>query len=92
MDFSSYALSAAVAVAVLSGCGSHPPISAGAMPQSRMGNVVPQWQAQHLAHAACPQVAGKPTCLALISNKNGISPLSGCNPSSTCEGLGAKAI
>ena len=49
-----------------------------------MGNVVPQWQAQHLAHAACPEVAGKPTCLALISNKNGISPLSGCNPSSTC--------
>jgi subtilase family serine protease len=42
---------------------------------------VPQWQAQHLAHAACPQVVGKPTCLALISNKNGISPLSGCSPS-----------
>jgi subtilase family serine protease len=45
---------------------------------------IPEWQAKHLAHAACPQVTGKPTCLALISEKNGISPLSGCNPSSTC--------
>jgi hypothetical protein len=62
-----------------------PPIGVpGAVPQRRMRNVVPQWQAQHLAHPACPQVVGKPACVALISNKNGISPLSGCNPSSTC--------
>jgi subtilase family serine protease len=70
---------------MLSGCGSQPPTSTpGAIPQSGIHNVVPRWQAQHLAHAACPQVVGKPTCLVLISNKNGISPLSGCNPSSSC--------
>ena len=39
-------------------------------------------QAEHLARAACPQVVGKPSCFALISEKNGISPLSGCSPSS----------
>jgi subtilase family serine protease len=62
-----------------------PPIGVpGAVPQRRMRNVVPQWQAQQLAHPACPQVVGKPACVALISNKNGISPLSGCNPSSAC--------
>jgi subtilase family serine protease len=54
------------------------------MGQAALIHAVPQWQAKNLAHAACPQVVGKPTCLALISNKNGISPLSGCNPSSTC--------
>jgi subtilase family serine protease len=70
---------------LLAGCGGSQPIGApGAMPQSRIRNVVPQWQAQRLAHAACPQVVGKPTCLVLVSNKNGISPFSGCNPSSSC--------
>jgi subtilase family serine protease len=86
MRISGSALSVCVTAAILAACGvTQPPIAApGAMPQTRIRNVVPQWQAQHLAHAACPQVVGKPSCLALISNKNGISPLSGCNPSSTC--------
>jgi len=68
-----------------SGGSSNVPTGAGTslMGQSAFAHV-PEWQAKHLAHAACPQVGGKPTCLALISNKNGISPLSGCNPSSTC--------
>ena len=35
---------------------------------------VPMWQAKGLAHPACPQVVGKPTCLALIQSKSGISP------------------
>ncbi len=33
---------------------------------------MPQWQAKGLARAACPQVVGKPTCLALI--QKGIQP------------------
>jgi len=41
----------------------------------------PQWQAQHLARTACPQVVGRPTCLALQITK-GITPL--CSPSSSC--------
>ncbi len=40
----------------------------------------PAWKAQGLAHPACPQVVGLPTCLALVSGK--ISPL--CSPSSSC--------
>ncbi|MGA2759889.1 MAG: hypothetical protein ABSF08_06195, partial [Candidatus Cybelea sp.] len=52
--------------------------------QSVLTHAIPEWQAKHLAHPACPQVTGRPTCLALISNKNGINPLSGCNPSSSC--------
>jgi subtilase family serine protease len=39
---------------------------------------VPQWQAKHLARAACPQVVNKPTCLVLISNRVGLA----CSPSS----------
>ncbi|HEY4433485.1 MAG TPA: hypothetical protein VGM99_03700, partial [Candidatus Cybelea sp.] len=36
----------------------------------------------HLAKAVCPQVVGKPTCLALEVLRNGISPA--CSPSSSC--------
>jgi subtilase family serine protease len=79
---SRFALSACVAVALLAGCGgSQPPIgAAGTMPQSHMSNVVPQWQAQHLAHAVCPQVVGKPTCMVLLSDK----VRQPCSPSSAC--------
>jgi subtilase family serine protease len=45
-------------------------------------HALPQWQAQHQARAACPQVVGQPTCLALQVGKNGIVPL--CSPSSSC--------
>jgi len=86
-NFSLYAFSC-VAFVLLPACGgSQPPIGApGATMQSVASSVhtVPQWQTKHLAHAACPQVVGKPSCFALISNKNGISPLSGCSPSSGC--------
>ncbi|MGB8908476.1 MAG: S8 family serine peptidase [Candidatus Cybelea sp.] len=77
------ALTAGAAV-LFGGCaGSQPPIGApGAMAQNRIRNVVPQWQAQHLARATCPQVVGKPTCLALQVLKGGITPL--CSPTSSC--------
>lgn len=38
---------------------------------------MPEWQAKHQARAVCPQVAGEPTCLALIAD-TGITPL--CSP------------
>jgi subtilase family serine protease len=65
LDFSRSALGLCVAALAFVGCGgSQPPVGAsGAMPQ---------WQAKGLARAACPQIVGKPTCLALISNK--VSP------------------
>ena len=78
-------LAAALTVAACSAGGySNVPAGAGA-PLTGLSAFahVPEWQAKHLAHAACPQSVGKPFCLVLISNKNGISPLSGCNPSST---------
>jgi subtilase family serine protease len=67
---------------MLAGCGgSQPPISApGAISQSGAGKAIPQWQAQHLARATCPQVVGKPTCFALQS----LAVPAGCNPSSGC--------
>ncbi|MGB8149845.1 MAG: hypothetical protein WCE97_01465, partial [Candidatus Cybelea sp.] len=79
-------LAAALAIAACSSGGSsNVPTGAGTSLMGRSAFAhVPEWQAKHLAHAACPQAVGKPTCLVLISNKNGISPLSGCNPSSTC--------
>jgi subtilase family serine protease len=46
--------------------------------------VAPQWLRMHQAKATCPQVTGKPTCLALqVLAKDGISPLA-CSPSSSC--------
>jgi hypothetical protein len=45
-------------------------------------SAMPEWQAKGLAKPACPQVTGKPTCLALIESKSGISPnVSGWAPS-----------
>jgi subtilase family serine protease len=77
-------LSILATVLLLAGCsGLQSPIGAPATtPQSASRGQLPQWQAQHLARAACPQVVGKPTCFALQVLKNGISPL--CSPSSSC--------
>ncbi|HLY02925.1 MAG TPA: S8 family serine peptidase [Candidatus Cybelea sp.] len=79
-------LVAVLAIAACSAGGSsNVPSSAGSSLTGQSAFTrVPEWQAKHLARAACPQVVGKPTCLALISEKHGVSPLSGCNPSSTC--------
>ena len=43
---------------------------------------MPQWQAEHLARATCPQIVGKPTCLALQVLNGGITPL--CSPAKNC--------
>jgi hypothetical protein len=45
-------------------------------------HVIPQWLREHQAKAVCPQVVGKPSCLALLVQKNGITPL--CSPSGGC--------
>jgi hypothetical protein len=85
LKFAAPLVAALAFAACSSGGSSNVPTGAGTSLMGRSAFAhVPEWQAKHLAHAACPQVVGKPTCLALISNKNGISPLSGCNPSSTC--------
>jgi subtilase family serine protease len=44
---------------------------------------IPEWQAKGQARPECPQVIGKPTCLALRGLRNGVAPAA-CNPSSTC--------
>jgi hypothetical protein len=77
---------AVLAIAACSSSGSSSvPAAGGTSPigQSAFTRHVPEWQAKNLARTACPQVVGKPTCLALIAEKNGM-PLSGCNPSSGC--------
>ncbi|MGC1379411.1 MAG: hypothetical protein WA814_00150 [Candidatus Baltobacteraceae bacterium] len=72
------------AVLALAACNaggsSNMPASPGQSSPTNHSVSMPQWQAKGLAHAACPQVVGKPTCLALISNK--VPPP--CAPSSTC--------
>jgi len=77
-------LLAALAIAACSTGGtSSVPASAGVSQAASGGfNQIPQWAAQHQARAVCPQVIGKPTCLALQVQKNGITPL--CSPSSSC--------
>ncbi len=60
-NLSRYALGVCMAAAMLAGCGSQAPLGAvETMPQSPVG-------------AACPQVTGKPTCLALIQTE-GVQP------------------
>lgn len=77
-------LAAALAIAACNTGSSSIPTGAGA-PQTGTPSAahhIPEWQAKHLARAACPQVVGKPSCLALIVTK-GVTPL--CSPSGgTC--------
>jgi subtilase family serine protease len=51
--------------------------SSGGAPSLPPTASMPEWQAKHQAHPACPQVVGKPTCLVLIAD-NGVRPL--CSP------------
>jgi subtilase family serine protease len=77
-------LVAALAVAACNAGGSsNVPGTAGeASSPSSSRSTMPEWQAKGLAKAACPQAAGKATCLALIQSKSGISPaVSGWAPS-----------
>jgi subtilase family serine protease len=77
-------IAAALAVSACSAGGTSnvPATSGGSQAATLVNKVAPQWQRMHLAKATCPQVAGKPTCLALEVLHNGISPA--CSPSSTC--------
>ena len=65
-----------MAAAMLAGCaGSQSPIGAPGVASGSAATVVhvmPEWQAKGLARAVCPQVVGKPTCLALTTE--GIRP------------------
>ena len=76
LDLGRYALSTCVAYVMLAGCGgSQPPIGApgvGSPSAAKVGHVLPEWQAKGLARAVCPQVVGRPTCLALTTK--GIRP------------------
>jgi hypothetical protein len=74
-------LVAALAIAACSGGSSNVP-TAGSQTVGSSSTSIPQWQAQHLARFTCPQVAGKPSCLALQIIKNGAPPP--CNPTTTC--------
>lgn len=76
-------LVAAVAIAACSAGGtSNVPGTTGPSQSAPAFKHVPQWFSKHQARTTCPQVIGKPTCLALQVEKNGIVPL--CSPSSGC--------
>ncbi|MGA8575249.1 MAG: hypothetical protein WB609_06090 [Candidatus Cybelea sp.] len=72
-------LAAALAIAACNSSGS-PSVPGSTGTSSSTSQVqfplhgpTPQWIAKNLAKPACPQVIGKPTCLALIESKSGIS-------------------
>lgn len=66
--------------ALLGGCGQAPIPIAASQPMQEATARAPEWQVRHLARAACPQVIGEPTCLALQVLKGG-TPLSCPGPS-----------
>ena len=67
-------LVAALAIAACSTGGSSNVPTAGSQTAGSATTRMPEWQAQHLARYACPQVAGKPSCLVLQPLKNGAPP------------------
>ncbi len=74
MNVRSYALSFSAAVAILYGCnGPQPPIDAPGVDSGGAAtavHMIPQWQAQNLAHRACPEAGpGEVQCDLLILNK-----------------------
>jgi hypothetical protein len=72
-------LVAALALAACNGGSSSVPTSTGMTGTpgqsvfTQLRHPAPDWQTKHQAHAVCPQVIGKPTCLALKVDK-GIQP------------------
>ena len=75
MNVRSYALSFSAAVAILYGCsGSQPPIGAPGVDSggaATADHMIPQWQAQNLAHRACPEARpDEVQCQALILNES----------------------
>ncbi len=77
-------LLAALAIAACNAGGTNMPATSGASQGSPLSyKAMPQWMVKHEATTTCPQVAHRPTCLALVVNqKGGISPL--CSPSGGC--------
>lgn len=77
-------LVAALAIAACNAGGSSSvPVSGGGSQAAPFAfKHVPVWAAKHQARTTCPQVVGRPTCLALQVEKGGIVPL--CSPSSGC--------
>jgi subtilase family serine protease len=76
-------LVAALAIAACNAGGSsNVPAAGGSQTVGSASTHMPQWQAQHLARTACPQVVGRPSCLALEVTRGGAPPP--CSPSSTC--------
>ncbi len=70
-------LVAALAIAACNGGSSNVPAATGmtgtpGQPMSSQRHAMPQWQAKGLARAACPEIVGKPACLALT--QKGIQP------------------
>jgi subtilase family serine protease len=77
-------LVAALAMAACNAGGSsNVPGAGGSQTVGSASTRIPQWQAQHLARATCPQVVGKPSCLALEVTRGGAPPPCG-PPSSGC--------
>lgn len=78
-------LLAALAIAACSAGGTSNVPATGGASQSGVSIAfkhVPMWVTKHQARSVCPQVYGKPSCLALQVQKNGMVPL--CSPSSSC--------
>ncbi|MBV8068197.1 MAG: S8 family serine peptidase [Candidatus Eremiobacteraeota bacterium] len=76
-------LVAALALAACNGgTSSMPAASGGSQGSALTYKAMPQWMSKHQARTMCPQVVGKPTCLALQVQKGGVTPL--CSPSSSC--------
>jgi subtilase family serine protease len=76
-------LVAALAIAACSTSGtSNVPTSGASQVGSSASHRAPQWQARNLARADCPNVIGRPTCMALRVLTNGVpapcSPTAGC--------------
>jgi hypothetical protein len=77
-------LVAVLAIAACNGGGnSSMPAASGVTPGSALVyKHVPEWMSKHQARTDCPAVVGRPTCLALQVQHNGVTPL--CSPSSSC--------
>jgi hypothetical protein len=76
-------LAAALALAACNGGTASVPAASGLTGGTPLSyHVMPQWIVKHQATTMCPQVAHRPTCLALLANRGSISPL--CSPSSGC--------
>jgi subtilase family serine protease len=76
----------AISACSTSGASGVPASTAGAghtVAFEPLAGAAPQWLVEHLARPDCPQVIGKPTCLALRVLKNGAVP-DKCKPATSC--------